>query len=252
MDSEKLQSQSFAVPGRNYGYTGIAIDDLQSWENTLALGLLDESGSTSPFKRQMEECVKAIVGSLQKHPRKDNLIYAHYHFDTDFREVHGWLPLDAIDLSKYDGCWAGGGQTALYDSTDRVINIVLDYAKRQAAKRYLCNGIIYTITDGADYIATPGNHLDQGDVKKTLASAITSEDLESLVTILIGVNPSPSVQAELEAYANNVGFTRYIPIEKADEKTLARVAGFVSQSVGHQSQALGQGGPSQQINSLTF
>ncbi len=242
-DQPQSQMLSFMVPGTNYGYQGAKIDALASFENTLAIGLLDESGSTSAFARQMEGCVKEIIKALRHSPRAANLIYAHYHFDTHFREVHGFKPLIECNEGDYDGIWAGGGRTTLYDSEDKVINFMTDYARRQAEQHYTCNGIIWIITDGQDY----GSVLGQKDVKLSLAKAITSEELESLMTILIGINDDPGIQAELEAHANTVGFTQYVPVEKADEKTLARLGGFISRSVSAQSQALGSKGPSQPL-----
>jgi len=246
MNSQSLQS--FTLPGSGYGYTGTNIDDLTSFENTNATGLLDESGSTRAFARQMELCTQEIIRSLRHCPAADKLIYRHCHFDTNFREIHGFKPLADCHEKDYDGIWAGGGQTALYNSCDNVLRATLDYAEKQAAKRYVVNGIVYIITDGVDYLAG-GNGLKQDDVKSALARCISSEALESLMTILIGVNDDPGIRRDLETFQQNVGFTQFVPIEKADEKTLAKVANFVSQSVQSQSQSLGSGGPSQ---SLTF
>lgn len=243
--SASLGLQNFAIPGGNYGYSGAKIETLTSFENTLALGLLDESGSTGPFARQMELCVKEIIKSLRRSPRADNLIYRHCHFATGFREFHGFTPLAQLNEGMYDGCYVPGGQTTLYDSCDRVVAELLDYAVKQAAQKYLCNGIVYIITDGRDY----GSVLTPTSVRKRLADAIASEALESLNTILIGVNPDPGIQADLEDFKNKVGFTQYVPLDKADEKSLAKLANFISQSIQAQSQALGTGGPS---TSLTF
>lgn len=207
--------------------------------------MLDESGSTQSFARSMELCVKEVIKALRHSPRADNLIYRHCHFATSFREHHGFTPLAQLNPDMYDGCYQPGGQTTLYDSCDRVIRELHDYADRQAKQKYLCNGILFIITDGCDY----GSTLSEDDVKKALEEAIGSESLESFVTILIGVNPEPSVQQGLREFATKAGFTQYIPLEKADEKTLARLGQFVSQSIVSQSQALGTGGPSQ---SLTF
>lgn len=245
---ESQQLQSFMIPGSGYGYTGAQIDTLTSFENTLALGLLDESGSTNSYAKDMEAAVKEIVKSLRRSPRADNLIYRHCHFGTHFREHHGFMPLAQINESMYDGCYKPGGATSLYDSCDRVIRELMDYAEKQAAEKYMCNGVIYIITDGLDY----GSTLRQSDVKKALSKAISTEALESLITILIGVNSDPSVQKGLQDFQQEVGFTRYVPIDQANEKSLAKLANFVSQSISSQSQALGTGGPSQQIQSLTF
>jgi uncharacterized protein YegL len=239
------QLQSFLIPGGNYGYTGTQVDQLTSFENTLAVGLLDESGSTTGFARDMELCVKEIIKSLRHSPRADNLMYRHCHFGTNFREVHGYKPLAQINPDDYDNCYQPGGRTALYDSYDRVFTELIDYAEKQAAQKYLCNGVVYGISDGQDY----GSTLGRKDVRLKLARAISSEALESLITILIGVNDDSQIQDDLQKFANEVGFTQYIPVAKADEKTLAKVANFVSQSISSQSQALGTGGPSK---SLTF
>lgn len=244
-DETSQPLESFMIPGGNFGYTGAAIDTLQSFENTIALGLVDESGSTQPFHRQLEETVKEIIQSLRDNPNADKLLYAHYHFDTSFREVHGFQELNSINPSDYDGCWNGGGRTTLCDAETKVIRFVGDYGKQMAAQRYLCNGIIYVLTDGMDW----GSVLTPSDVKAALSAVVSGEELESLMTILIGINDDRAVQDGLEAHAAEVGFTQYIPAGKADKKTLSKIAGFVSESISSQSQALGSGGPSQ---SLTF
>lgn len=246
MNSQQLQS--FTIPGSGYGYTGANIESLTSFENTLAVGLLDESGSTNSFAAEMEACVKEIIKSLRYSPRPDNLIYRHTHFGSEFREHHGFLPLQQINESMYDGCYKSGGRTTLYDSCDRVIRELKDYSEKQWAQRYLCNGIIYIITDGVDY----GSSLKEKDVRTALADSISSESLESLVTVLIGINNEKSIQDGLEAFQKNVGFTRYIPVGSADAKSLAQITNFISQAISSQSQALGSGGPSQAIQSLTF
>ena len=79
--------------------------------------------------------------------------------------------------------------------------------------------------------------------------ATADEDLESLYTVLIGINPSPNVQKVLESHAKAVGYSNYIPLEKADEKSLSKLTGWISQQILSQSQSLGTGKAS---TSLTF
>lgn len=251
-DSQQLQS--FMIPGGNYGYTGAAIDDLTSFENTLAVTLFDESGSTRIFSRQMELAVKSIVKFLRMSPRADNLIYSHHHFDNKIKEVVGWTPLAQVEEDQFDGCWAGGGCTCLYYSEERVLEYMRDYAKQMAEQRYVCNGILCTLTDGGEYspLSSEGHGKLESDVKKAFSDCVVCEDLESIVSILIGINPDPSVQDELQRHADEVGYTRYLPVEKADEQSLAKIAEFISKSIQSQSQALGTKGPSTGIGSLTF
>ena len=88
-------------------------------------------------------------------------------------------------------------------------------------------------------------------LKDALTDAVKGEKLESLVSILVGVNTDAStgLNQYLDQLRQDAGFTQYISVDKADEKTLAKLASFVSRSISSQSQALGSGGPSQ---SLTF
>ena len=247
MGSQNLSEglNSFMIPGDKYGYTGTPVDSLQSFENTIAIGLVDESGSTTSFAQELEKCVKEVIKSLKDSEHADKLLYAHYHFDTNFREVHGFKEVININVSDYDGCWSGGGCTALYDSEVKVIKYIDDYSKQLASQRYLCNGLFYILTDGKDY----GSTLNENSVKTELSRIVTNENLESFVTILIGINEDDSVQKGLESHAKECGFTRYIKAKNANRKTLSKISGFISQSISSQSQALGSGGPSQ---SLTF
>lgn len=251
-DSQQLQS--FTIPGANFGYTGAPIDDLTSFENTLAVTLFDESGSTRAFSRQMELAVKTIVEFLRMSPRADNLIYAHYHFDNGMKEIMGWTPLAQIDPDRFDGCWAGGGCTNLWYSEERVLSFMRDYAQQMGQKRYVCNGILCTLTDGSEYSPpySEGAGKHESDVKKAFAQTVVCEDLESIVSILIGINPDQGIQDELQKHAAEVGYTRYLPVEKADAKSLAKIAEFISKSIVSQSQSLGTKGPSTDIGSLTF
>ena len=80
-------------------------------------------------------------------------------------------------------------------------------------------------------------------VKEALTKAVTSEALESVVSLLIGVNVQDSEASRyLRQFHLEAGFTQYVELDKADTKTLARLAEFVSQSISAQSQALGTGG----------
>lgn len=242
--SEELQS--FQIPGAGFGYTAMNVDDLAP-DNTVAAGLLDESGSTTGFAKQMEKCVQAIIKSLRNSPRAENLLYRHCHFGTRFREFHGYRQLSQINPDDYDGCYQPGGATHLYDSEVNLLKATLDYCQQQTAKKYMCNGIVYIITDGCDY----GSTLTEKEVTAAMQDIRSSEDCESMLVILIGVNDDPSIQAKLKQHADNCGFDQYVPLKDADEKTLAQLADFISQSISSQSQALGTGGPSQPI-SMTF
>lgn len=239
--------ESRKVPGTHFGYTGTRLGDLTgATEYTLVAIVLDESGSTAGFKPDMEKSIKEIVKACRYSPRSDNLMLRLVCFGSTHREHHGFKLLQSCNPDDYDGCYHSGGSTALYDASCDAIEATKDYAKALSDNEYLCNAIVFVITDGDDNAST----LNAKQVKEALAKCVSSESLESLVSILIGVNvQTPTIKAYLDNFAKEAGFTQYIELKDASEKTLAKLAAFVSKSISSQSQALGTGGPSQ---SLTF
>ena len=82
------------------------------------------------------------------------------------------------------------------------------------------------------------------------AQALTSEPLESLVSVLIGVNDESSgLNTYLRELQVEGGFGQYVSLGEASASQLAKLGNFVSQSISMQSVALGTGQAGQ---SLTF
>lgn len=235
-----------ALTTNAYGYSATRLDALGAAEYTLVTVICDVSGSVSPFKRELESALQSIVQACRQSPRADNLMLRLVAFDDSLREVHGFKLLEHCHLNDYTGVLKIGGTTALYDAAENAVCAATDYAVRLGAGDFAANAIVFIVTDGMDNASI----LTARAVQNALSSAVTSESLESLVSVLIGVNVSdPTVGGYLQDFRCDAGFTQYVEIEKADAKTLAKLADFVSRSISAQSQSLGTGGPSQ---SLTF
>jgi len=235
-----------SIQGSNYGFSAKRIGDLGASEYTLVGITADVSGSVSPFRDEIEMCIKEIVSSCKHSPRADNLMLRLSIFDNDVTEVHGFRPLSECDVDKYTGAIQIGGITALYDAATNLIDSVARYGKDLTDNDFDCNGIVFVVTDGRDNAST----FTPNKVKEALGEVITGEALESMVSVLIGVNIQDAVVSQyLQDFHQDAGFTQYVELGNADEKTLAKLADFVSQSISAQSQSLGTGGPSQ---SLTF
>lgn len=84
-------------------------------------------------------------------------------------------------------------------------------------------------------------------IKKSIEDAQKEEKLESINTILIGLDQGGGYKSYLENYKNDIGFTQfeYIGI---DEKAFAKLADFVSKSISSTSSALGTGSPSASLS----
>lgn len=231
-------------PTGHYGFSAAKIDDLTATEYTLVTIVLDESGSTDNFKREMEKCMSAIVEACRKSPRADNLLLRAVAFGNQMREIHGFKLLEQCQPTDYDGCYQPGGSTALFDSSDNAIQSSLTYGKDLTDKDFTVNGIAFVLTDGDDNVSK----FQAKDVAAAKKKCVQSEAMESFISILIGVNvQSPYIAQYLDTFKNEGGFDQNVNLEDASAKTLAKLADFISRSISSQSQALGSGGPSQSL-----
>lgn len=228
-----------------YGFSAKRIDKLTATEYTLVAIAVDRSGSISSFETALANCLGEIVKACRRSPRADNLMLRVVSFDDRIEEVHGFKPLSEVDLTAYAGAIQPRGSTALFDATVNAIESVTKYGKDLVAADFACNGIVFVLTDGLDNMS----RVDGNGAGKLITDARKNETLESLVSVLIGVNLNdPSASQALASFSQRGGFTQFVDIGEATEKKLARLAEFVSRSISAQSQALGSSGPSQPLS----
>ena len=158
-------------------------------------------------------------------------------FDDTLDEVHGFRPLFDCDSKDYKGAVPAGGLTALYDATYNAVGSVSAYGRQLSANDFDVNACVFVITDGMDNKSTATRQM----VKEAFREAVRDEDLESMVSVLVGVNAGGDLNDYLKAFKNEAGFDEYIAIEKASKESLAGLSGFVSRSIRAQSMVLGSG-----------
>lgn len=226
------------VSGSRYGFSATRIDALGAAEWTLVAIACDVSGSVGGFEREMEAAIKAVVEACRLSPRADHLMLRTVAFDQRLREVHGFKPLADCHPADYDGALAIGGTTALYDAAHNAVSATVQYGAALAQRGMAVNAILFVITDGGDNAST----VNAGAVKHAIAQAVQSEALESVQTLLVGVNVDNSgVGAYLMDFSVKAGFDHYLALADANSRTLAGLADFVSQSIAAQSMYLGSG-----------
>jgi len=234
------------LPTSHYGFSAQRIGDLGSTEYTLVSLVVDDSGSVNSFARDMETCLKECVKACKHSPRADYLMIRLVKFDQNLSEVHGFKLLSEINVDDYNDILKCGGSTALFDATENAVLATSVYGKQLVDNDLSVNGIVVVITDGGDNVSTA----TMTSCKTALQNAVRGENLESLVSILVGVNVKDTyVSGALGQFNTDSGFSQYIELDNAKESTLAKLAAFVSKSISSQSQSLGSGGPSK---SLTF
>lgn len=236
--------------GSGYKFSATKIDKLGASEYTLVTIVVDVSSSVSGFGPQLETCLKTVFKACDKSPRRDNLLIRVTQFNDTLSEVHGFKLLGSIKESDYDSALNIYGSTALFDACDESIKATSTYGKQLTSQDYLCNAIIVVITDGEN---NRGSIMTPGPVKKAIEAARRAENLESLITILVGVtNDDVNLNAYLTEVKNDGGFDSYVSIGTATPGKIAKLASFISQSISSTSSALGTGAPSKPLNPASY
>jgi len=231
------------IGGSNFQFSAVKIDSLGASEYTLAVIAVDCSGSVAPYKASIEKALQEAVGACRKSPRADNLLLRVVFFDTAVHEFHGFKPLPDCNEADYVGCLPCGGMTALYDAAYTTIKSATDLGKQMVAKQYQVNAAVFVITDGEDNASSVSRKM----VADALTEARHSEALESIMPVLIGVNAQQgALDPYLDSFKTEAGFQQFVGVT-ADQKTLAKLGGFISRSISSQSQSLGSGGGSQSL-----
>ena len=235
------------IGGGNFTFTGARIAGLGATEYTLVTVAVDVTGSTAGFADELRAMLVASVEACKKSPRSDNLLLRAILFSTHVggvQELHGFKPLIEIDPNAYP-VFHPDGMTPLYDATYSAIGALVEYGADLMANDYLANGIAFIITDGLNNVGTATPKM----ILEKIASVQSEEKLESLLTILVGINAGV-YEKQLLGFQQAAGIDKYIDAGDATKAKLAKLAAFVSQSVSSQSQALGTGGPSQNIQAV--
>lgn len=237
--------QQHRIGGGSFTFSAVRVDKLGATEYTLVTIAVDETGSVDKFEKELRDMLVAAVESCKKSPRSDNLLVRVITFGSQHKngvnEIHGFKPLADIDTSQYPDI-RPGGMTPLCDACYSALGAMNKFAQDLVDNDYGVNAIAFIITDGGENASTATMRMVREEAKK----AITGEVLESLVSVLIGVNAAQYRQV-LTTFQQEADLTQYIDAGEATKGKLAKLAQFVSQSVSSQSQALGTGGPSQNI-----
>lgn len=237
-------ADTFKANGSGFQFSGINIKKLGASEFTLVGMACDRSSSVSPFAREIETCVAESFKACQKSARVDNLLARLLAFGTEVTEEHGFRPLADCHLANYQGFLKPGGTTKLYDACIDSVDAMATYGKSLIDQDYMANGILIIITDGADY----GSLFKAHHVKEAMLRARQSESLESLVSLLIGINvKEPTIAKYLSEFQGTGGFDKYVEAADASANTIAKLVDFISKSISMQSQAVNSGGPSQLV-----
>lgn len=246
MADDSMEMGNVGTGLQAFQFSATRVDHLANTatEYTLVTIAVDVTGSTNPFAPALRKCLIAAVESCKKSPRSANLLLRVIMFSSSLsggvEEIHGFKPLREINPDDYPQ-FNPGGMTPLCDASFSSVGAINAYSKKLVDQDFQVNGIFFVITDGDDNSSRSTISM----VKAEMDRGIRSEEIESLIGIVIGINAA-DYKKQLDNFANGTGM-EFRDAKDATPGNLAKLAQFVSQSVSSQSQALGSGGPSQSI-----
>lgn len=209
----------------------------------LSLGTVNEAFLEIRYKYLWSKALHFLANgyfgkSCAKNPRSDNLMVRRVHFNHSIIEENGFMPLSNLPSIQPGSC---GGNTALFDAVYTAIEATLAYSDDLRQNDFSVNGVIFIITDGDDNASINNPKV----IKDRMEEAIRGERIESLQTILIGVNDTDiHLKKYLENFVKESKLSQYVSLGAVDASTLAKLANFISKSISSQSQSLGTGSSS--------
>ena len=242
----KLNSQTLNTTS-GFQFSAEEIENLDNDSYTLVNIAVDTSYSTEKVTDLIEKTVKSIIEGCKKDSSRESLLIRLTVFNNDVSEIIGYTLVDKILDSDIEGRYRANGMTALRDASVDAVESAVEYGAELRKNYYTSNAIIFVVTDGME---NQSRRSVKGAFKNSVDKVKMNESLESIKTVLIGLsNGSPDISAYLSDFKDNEGFDDFIDAQNADKNTLAKIGGFVSQSISSTSKALGSGAASQ---SLTF
>jgi uncharacterized protein YegL len=228
----------------DYKYTGQVPDNLGGRKYTLVTMVLDSSPSIEDFAKEIEKTCGVVVGACKKHPNNGEIMFRTTTFNNKLSEAHGFKELANINPSDYDGIIKVAGTTALYEATLESISATESYGQQLVGQDYMCNAVVFIITDGQNNnhrYATP--QIIKEDLQR-IRKDEGAKTVESINVILIAATDRPDDVVALKQFHTEAGLNQFVEMGQFTERSLAKLANFVSQSVSSTSQALGKGAPS--------
>ena len=242
-----MEETTYDIGGSGLSFRATGIGDLGATEYTLGAAAVDLTSSTTDFADDLRDMLIASVRACARSPRSDNLMFRGTTFSSylGVHELFGFRPLPEIDPDAHPDLYPAfhpRGLTNLCDATLDSVGAAVTYGADLTKNDFLVNSILFIITDGGENSSTA----TMADIGRAVADARQAENLESIITILVGVNTA-DCRKVLERFQREAGIDKFVYAGDATPARLAKLAEFIEFSVSSQSQALGTGGPSKAI-----
>lgn len=187
------------------GPVGVPLDQLETNEVTLAMNIIDMSGSMYPHAADLihaynEDYLAAMLGSAAS----DDILISTILFNSKVNLLHGYVNLaDAPQLTSkaYDPNYS----TALYDAVAGGMTNMVLYAQQLRQSGVMARGIIIVYSDGDDNASKQRAK----DVRRA-AQELLNQEIYTLAYVGFGMKKqmgfAPNGANPVQALADEIGF----------------------------------------------
>lgn len=211
------------------------LDQLASNDVTLAMNILDRSGSMAPHADALIRAYNDdYLAAMRQSAAADDILVSTLSFSNTVQTLHGYLPLaDVPPLNRqtYDPDYS----TALYDAVAAGLTNMVLYAQQLRASGVMVRGIVMVYTDGEDN----ASRQRASDVQRAAADLLKQE-IYTLALVGFGLKKAigftgTNGRSPAEELAAEIGF----PIGLSagmNQSELRRIFHMASQSTVQVSQ----------------
>jgi hypothetical protein len=180
---------------------GVALGQLASNEITLAMNIIDMSGSMAPHAADLiraynDDYLAAMAGSVAA----DDILVSTILFDDQVELFHGYVNLaDTPPLTRRVYC--PDGTTALYDAVAAGLTNMVLYAQQLRQSGIMVRCIVIVYSDGEDNASRQA----AGAVRRA-AQELLKHEIYTLAYVGFGSGGAPLREAEVRRLASAIGF----------------------------------------------
>jgi hypothetical protein len=207
---------------------GTPLNQLTSNEVTLAMNIIDMSGSMGPHASDLITAYnKEYLAAMRGSSAADDILMSTIVFNQDVTLLHGYMPLnDVPPLSR--GSYAPSGSTALYDAVAGGFTNMVLYAQQLRQSGVMVRCIVIVYSDGGDNASK-----QRAQQIHRAATELLKHEIYTLA--YVGFRNGGIDQAQLRQLADEIGFPDVLAAGLSHQE-LRRIFNLVSQSTISMSQ----------------
>ena len=210
---------------------GVSLDNLATNEVTLAMNIIDMSGSMHPYANDLIRAYNDdYLAAMGQSTAADDILVSTILFDDQVQLLHGYLNL--ADVPPLDRrAYHPSGSTALYDAVANGLTNMVLYAQQLRRAGVMVRCIVIVYSDGDDNASKQS----AADVRRAVRDLLKHE----IYTLAyVGFCSGGLSQKDLRKLADTIGFTEIL-LAGLSHSELRRIFHLASMSTVRVSQQQG-------------